>query len=194
MSSNWDAKSIVVNQSTWVGTLGGGGDYRNGINIPEATYTFDAYGRLTKALISDSMITTRPESAAVQIIGSVITVTNDIACKVAYKNAAGEYVILEAMVNPYQTAKSGETEYNFAIPTDAKEVKIMIAGDISGDGIANLDDVIALRTILLGMDETFDETDILKMAVADVNGDGELSIADAVLINAARLGKAEIEW
>ena len=193
ISSNWDAKSIVVNQSTWVGTLGGGGDYRNGINIPEATYTFDAYGRLTKALISDSIIS-NTAGAAVQIIGSVITVTNDIACKVAYKNAAGEYVILEAMVNPYQTAKSGETEYNFAIPTDAKEVKIMVSGDVSGNGTADADDVNTIYATILGREGGLDESDALIMALADVNGDGKVSTLDAALLNAARLGKAEIRW
>ena len=194
MTSNWDAKSIVVNQSTWVGTLGGGGDYRNGINIPEGTYTFDEYGRLTNALVSNSMITTRPESAAVNIIGSVITVTNDIACKVACKNAAGEYVILEAMVNPYQIAKSGETEYNFAIPTDAKEVKIMVSGDISGDGVIDTDDVNTIYATILGNDGGLDESNALIMALADVNGDGKITITDVARLNAARLGKAELEW
>ena len=190
--TGYAAGTIAVNKSFWMGKLGDGTDPRNGINIPEDSYTFDEYGRLTKPLVSTGIIT-NTVGANVTIIGSVITVTHTMACKVAYKNAQGEYVILEAMVNPYKTA--GEAaEYNFAVPTDAKEVKIMILGDVTGNGSADSDDVSAIYATVLGKNGALDESDTLIMALADVNGDGKITTADVALLNAARLGKTELEW
>ena len=98
------------------------------------------------------------------------------------------------MVNPYQTARSGNVEYNFAIPTDAKDVKIMVSGDISGDGVIDTDDVNTIYATILGNDGGLDESNALIMALADVNGDGKITITDVARLNAARLGKAELEW
>lgn len=189
-----DTGAIVLNKKQFVGVADNGDDWRNGVNITSTNHTFDEYGRLATALISDSIIS-NTVGATVEIIGSVMTVTHTKACKVAYKNAAGEYVILDAMVNPYQTASAGDAiEYNFAIPTDAKEVKIMLLGDVTGNGTADTDDVSAIYATILGKDNGLDESDALIMAIADVNGDGKLTTADVALLNAAKLGKIELEW
>ena len=189
LKDRWNASDFVVNVEYEVEDSD-----KNGINIPSGTYTFDEYGRLSTALISNSIIS-NTAGATVEIIGSVMTVTHTKACKVAYKNAEGEYVILDAMVNPYQTASAGDAiEYNFAIPTDAKEVKIMLLGDVTGNGTADTDDVSAIYATILGKDNALDESDALIMAIADVNGDGKLTTADVALLNAAKLGKIELEW
>ena len=126
-----------------------------------------------------------------------MTVTHTMVCKVAYKNAAGEYVILEAMINPYATSTvdgDGAMQYNFAIPADAKEVKIVLAGDITGDGSIDTSDVSKINATLLGKEGGIEESDAMAIALADVNGDGKITTADIVLLNAARLGKKDLEW
>ncbi len=199
LSDRWNAASYITNASTWVGTLSGGGDYRNGINVPEASYAFDAYGRLTTALVSESIIKNTASATVTEIIGRVVTLTHTMACKVAYKNAEGEYVIIDAMVNPYQTAAAeGEgtaVQYNFAIPEGATEVKIILSGDVDADGAIDTDDTTAIYSTVLGKtDGGLDEGDNVVMALADVNGDGKITTADVALLNAARLGKKDLKW
>ena len=199
LNDRWDATSCIVSKSTWVGTTSDGGDYRNGIDIPSDSYAFDEYGRLVKALVSESIISTNTGAtdAQVNIIGRVMTVTHNAVCKVAYKNAAGEYVILEAMINPYATSTvdgDGAMQYNFAIPADAKEVKIVLAGDITGDGSIDTSDVSKINATLLGKEGGIEASDAMAIALADVNGDGKITTADVVLLNAARLGKKDLEW
>ena len=65
---------------------------------------------------------------------------------------------------------------------DFKEIKELIVGDVSGDGLISTDDVTALVEIVLG---TSDNTFNPKMA--DMNGDGDITIADVTtLVNMIR--------
>ncbi len=197
MTSIYDATAILVNDSSeWVGDIGST-DTRNGININQGSYAFDEYGRLTTAIVKENIIANTANATVVEIIGSVVTVKNEIACKVVCKNAAGEYVVIEAVINPYQTATTANealTEYNFAIPEGATEVKIMLFGDVNGDGGIDTNDVSDIYATVRGETDSLDETDTIVLALADVNGDGKISTADVALLNAARLGKIELEW
>ncbi len=194
-----DGTIVVNNESQYVGQPESGNDWRNGVSIKQGTYAFDAYGRLTAALVSESIITNTANAKIAEILGRVVTLTHTAACKVAYKNDAGEYVMIDAMVNPYQTAVAeGEetaVQYNFAIPTDATEVKIILSGDVDADGAIDTDDTSAIYSTVLGKTEgALNEGDNVVMTLADVNGDGKITTADVALLNAARLGKKDLEW
>ena len=190
LNSRWDAV-VSLNTKIWIGS---GNDFRNGVDIPlEKYYSFDEYGRLTAALVSEKIITNNTGASVVtEIVGRVVTIKHTEVCRVVYKNSEGKYVIIDAKVNPYNT--SSVTEYNFVIPEDATEVKIMICGDITGNGKVETDDITKINAAVLGKAGSLDATDTLVIALADLNGDGKVTTADVALLNAARLGKIELEW
>ncbi len=171
----------------------------NGL-VPEGKYNFDEYGRLENDLLTDKITITdktakegETSKITTEILGRVMTITHDVACKVIYKNSADEYVLLDAMVNPYATktlADGTASEYNFAIPAEATEVQIILAGDANCDGNVDETDVNYLKSGLLGTSKV----DAIAALLADVNGDGEFSIADVARLNAASHGKINLDW
>ena len=185
--NNWDG-TIVLNQEFEVTT-----NRSHGL-VPAGTYTFDAYGRLTESMIADALIN-NGVSAKVTVVGRVLTVVHDIACKVMYKDADGKYHVIEAMINPYGAAmaaldEDAAVEYNFAIPKDATEVKIVVSGDVSGDGKITNDDVLFMIQAFRDPTKLTDE----QMYVADVDGDGRITAADIAYINAVVKKGIELDW
>ena len=187
----------------WVGVAEDGSDWTNGYTAA-GTYTFDEHGRLTDDLLakSDTTITdaTKPAEGTSQILstevkGRVLSVTAEITCKVMYKGADGKYHAIEAKVDPYAAAPTdGDTaaEYSFTVPAEATEVKIVVAGDFSGDGQITAEDVTDLQKGALGKEgAALTEEQLL---VCDANGDGEITAADMLLIKAAQLGKKQLDW
>jgi len=172
-------------------------------HVPAGTYTFDEYGRLTdnllqgKTEIADDI--SKPDGSAYEIItnvmGRVLSVKAEITCKVAYMDANGKYHVIEAMINPYgvsTTDLDAATEYNFTVPADAKEVKVIMAGDLNGNGAIDENDAPALHEKILNS-ATDQLTDLEKIA-CDINGDGKFTALDVALINAAEKGKLDLEW
>ncbi len=198
--TGYAAGTIAVSTSFWMGKLGDGTDPRNGIDVKDGSYTFDGYGRLTAALVSESIINNVTGTEVIsEIVGRVITVKHTAACKVAYKNDAGEYVIIDAKINPYANVsvaldQDASAEYNFTIPSDAKEVKIVLSGDVNEDGVIDTNDVSKIYSSVMGKTDGINTDNTVETALADVNGDGKLTIADVALLNAARLGKKDLEW
>jgi glucan-binding YG repeat protein len=185
--NNWDG-TIVLNQEFEVTT-----NRSHGL-VPAGTYTFDAYGRLTESMIADALIN-NGVSAKVTVVGRVLTVVHDIACKVMYKDADGKYHVIEAMINPYGAAmaaldEDAAVEYNFAIPKDATEVKIVVSGDVSGDGKITNEDVLFMIEAFRDPTKLTDE----QMYVADVDGDGRITAADIAYINAVVKKGIELDW
>ena len=129
-----------------------------------------------------------------EVIGRVLNVKAEVTCKVMYKGADEKYHVIEAKINPYAAstfarAASG-VEYNFAVPQDATEVKIIVAGDLSGDGEISQTDVDDLQmSILSGATLTEEQT-----IASDTNGDGKLTALDVLLIQAAQAGKKPLDW
>ncbi|MBR5286577.1 MAG: phosphodiester glycosidase family protein [Clostridia bacterium] len=147
--------------------------------VSAGTYAVDKYGRLTKQLVltdDNAIIDRTNDNVNTEVIGGVLTVENDTSCKVVYKDGDG-YESIDSMENPYGDG------YNFDVPTDTKEVEIIINGDVNIDGEITNDDVTDLRDEALG--KTEDNVTEQGMLVGDVNGDGKITALDLALIAAA---------
>ena len=170
------------------------------LGIAAGTYTFDQYGRLTNNLLTNVTIANEIKAEIVEVIGRVLTVKHTAACKVLYKNEHGEYVLADAMVNPYGTstfASNGASEYNFAIKKGATEIQIVLAGDLNFDGVVNEADEKLLADALNPNSDT--ELSELQALVADLDGDGEITIADRAILVRCKLENdhpmyKELEW
>jgi len=162
--------------------------------VDAGTYTFDEFGRLKNPLVSEEIIKNETKTEVVtEIIGRVLSVKAAVTCKVAYLKD-GKYHVIEAKVNPYAVstfATEAESEYIFAIPKGATEVKIIMAGDLDGNGKIEADDVTKLQQFILGKSEALTKE---QEIACDVNGDGKFTAVDLALINAARLGKKKLDW
>ena len=149
------------------------------------SFFFDKYGRLTENLIKETATIKNEINAATEVIGRVMTVKHTAAVRVVYL-LNDKYVTADAMVNPYasQVAAMGDevvSEYNFAIPADAKEVKIVLKGDVSGDGKIGAEDMDTLIQALTA-DDADNVLDSLQKAILDIDGDGEITSADRILL------------
>ena len=171
------------------------------LGIAAGTYTFDQYGRLTNNLLTNVTIVNNTKAEIVtEVIGRVLTVKHTAACKVLYKNEHGKYVLADAMVNPYGTstfASNGASEYNFAIEKGAKEIQIVLAGDLNFDGVVNEADEKLLADALNPNSNT--KLSELQALVADLDGDGEITIADRAILARCKLENdhpmyKELEW
>lgn len=173
--------TIVVSANKWVGIADNGEDWSHGLVPAGKTYAFDAYGRMTNALVDAGNITTNIGSAVIstEVKGRALTVTTTegVACKVGYLQADGSYVAIDAAKNPY------ESGYNFAIPENA-QVMIVIAGDVNCDGVVNVADQAYLAIVLANMTNSMARSELsaTQKLAADVNGNGVINAADLLLI------------
>ena len=143
-----------------------------------------------KTGITDATKLTEEESKIItSVIGRVLAIQAETTCRVMYKDADGKYHAIDAKLNSYA---SDNVEYNFAVPSDAKEVVIVVAGDYDGDGTIEAEDVTDLQKSVLGKDGAT-LTDNQKIA-CDANGDGEITAVDLLMMKAAQLGKKELDW
>ena len=105
--------------------------------------------------------------------------------------------MIEAKMDPYAIATTdGEDtvqyQYDFAIPQNATEIKIVLAGDLNGNGQVDQEDVDHLKDSILGKNgKTLTEEQKL---LCDANGDGKFTAVDVALINAAAKGKIKLDW
>ena len=173
--------TIVVSANKWVGIADNGEDWSHGLVPAGKTYAFDAYGRMTNALVDAGNIATNIGSAVIstEVKGRALTVntTGGVACKVGYLQADGSYVAIDAAKNPY------ESGYNFAIPENA-QVMIVIAGDVNCDGVVNAADQAYLAIVLANMTNSMARSELsaTQKLAADVNGNGVINAADLLLI------------
>lgn len=187
----------------WFKSTDDSGAWANGFVAVDKGYTFDEYGRLTTDLLASSNTTitdaTKPtegESKIVtNVIGRVLSVRAEVTCKVMYRGADGKYHAIEAKVNPYATgtfSANTSTEYNFTVPQDATDVKIVVAGDFSGDGQITNEDIADLQKAALGKDGATLSDE--QKFICDANGDGRITAVDLLFIKAAQLGKKPLDW
>lgn len=167
-------------------------DRTNGLVPGAKTYNFDEYGRMTKAFVTvnenikDDIKVEMGYSESV--MGRAVTITNDVACKVGYRDKASDkYVELKAINN-------GDGTYNFAVPAGVDEVELVLAGDVTADGEATVSDLAKLNACLLRKTlngQTAELTDAKGILAADVNGDGRVTVSDLSRLQAILLDKTK---
>ena len=69
-----------------------------------------------------------------------------------------------------------------------KSYRVVVTGDVNGDGKINITDMIAVKQDILGKSKL----SALRKSAGDVNGDGKINITDFIKIKAAILGKDKI--
>ncbi len=172
--STWVGGAVVMDKTNYSVTT----NRAHGL-VTEGAYNFDSQGRLIDALVE---VENNVSGVTASVMGKVttVTVTNDApVCKVGYLKD-GEYVTIDA-------TKNADGTYNFAAPKDAEEIKIVVSGDVTGDGVIDADDQSKIAASLLpDSDVTLSAEE--KLA-ADVNGSGELNSADKILIARSKLPK-----
>ena len=101
----------------------------------------------------------------------LVTIVNEVACRIGYISD-GKYITVEAKAN-------GNGGYDFDVPEEAAEAVLVVAGDISGDGVIGTEDKTSYMDAIMsdGADLTPEQ-----FLAADINGDGEVDTADLVLI------------
>jgi len=170
-----DDGTVVLGASKWVGIAESGADWTNGL-VPTGTYKFNAQGRLTNPLVSESEIALGNSGAKVEsIMGYVVTVSNSKATTMLCK-VDGVYVVIQARAN-------GDGTYNFTVPQDATDVQLVVKGDANGDGVVGQEDMDLLTAYLLGEAELTAE----QLLILDVNGNGKVNSADKTLLARALL-------
>jgi len=147
--------------------------------VPAGSYEVDAQGRLTNALLT---VTDKADSTY-SVIGRVVTVNKDVACKVGYL-VGDKYVTIEA-------TKNADGTYNFAAPKDASAVKIVVAGDLNGSGTVSAEDRDTLAESLTPSGADLTREQILA---ADVDGNGEVNVVDRFLLALGASGNKGLEW
>ena len=65
---------------------------------------------------------------------------------------------------------------------------VVVTGDVNGDGLCDITDMVQLRAYLLGKRELSS----LSAQAADLNGDSSVDITDMVQLRAFLLGKRDI--
>lgn len=170
---------VLLDANKWVGVANDDTDWTHGY-VKAGNYTFDKYGRLTKQLVltdENAIDDKTGDNVKTEVVGGVLNVENDEACKVIYKDNENNYSSIDSMENPYGDG------YNFDIPTETDKVEIIISGDVNIDGEITNDDVTNLRDEALG--KTENNVTEQGMLVGDVNGDGKITALDLALIAAA---------
>ncbi len=69
-----------------------------------------------------------------------------------------------------------------------QSLTLVVTGDLNGDGVANITDMVQLRANLLGKSSL----DGAKAQAGDLNGDGSINITDMVQLRAYLLGRSKI--
>lgn len=69
-----------------------------------------------------------------------------------------------------------------------KSYRVVVTGDVNGDGKINITDMIAVKQDILGKSKLSG----LRKSAGDVNGDGKINITDFIKIKASILGKDKI--
>lgn len=122
------------------------------------------------------------------VSSNAITVVNEKTCRVGYLSD-GKYIAVAATAN-------GNSGYDFIIPDEATEVILIIAGDISGDGVLDYNDKELYESAIMSDDSSLSPE---QFFAADVNVDDEIDIIDIILIAKSMLDKEHnfykgIEW
>ena len=169
---NWDGTVVVNSQQSVTAYYGRG-------YVSAGTYTFDAQGRMTDALVT---VTQQNTTAEVSVKGVVATVKNDLASVILCK-VGNEYVSVRGTAN-------GNGTYNFIIPKGATEVKLWILGDVDGDGVLAEADMNLLNQAVMGEASLTSA----QRAVLDINGNGELNLADITLLARALLDPSHVAY
>ena len=117
--------------------------------------------------------------------GRVLSVQHSKACKVICL-VDGEYVLLDALVDPYGTATladEGVSQYNFAIPVGVTKITVVLFGDGDGDGMLDAND----RNLLIQAMKGEVTLTAMQKLLLDIDGSGEINSADTVLLARALL-------
>ena len=128
------------------------------------------------------------ENIIAEMRGDMLVVDYESPCYVAYTDGMGDYTKITAEKN-----QSG-AGYLFDVPQGSKIV-IVVAGDISGDGVLDAIDKEAFEGAIFTTESLTPE----ESFAADVNRDGEVDTADLVLIAKSQLDEnhpfhKDLEW
>ena len=114
--------------------------------------------------------------------GDVITTACEAPVRAGYLSEDG-YVALNA-------ESGSDGSYSFKVPEGADNVVLVVKGDATGDGAANLGDAARIKAAFrrkLTLSE-------VELFAADVNGDGSVNLGDAAQVTAAFRKKYTIVW
>ena len=101
----------------------------------------------------------------------VVTVTHTAACKVGYL-VDGAYVAIAANAN-------SDGSYSFTVPDDAKNILIVVKGDVNGNGSVNATDkAFVARSMLSTTHQAYLTLTNVQIFAADVNGNGSINATD----------------
>ena len=115
------------------------------------------------------------------------TVSCDLPCLVAVKNADGSYTVL-----PCTDADGAHT---FTVTVGEADVTVVIAlkGDANLDGAVNTKDATLVKQVYLGT-AAFETDEALQNLTGDATGDGKISTKDSTLIKQVYLGSNTLSW
>ncbi|MBO4818845.1 MAG: WG repeat-containing protein [Firmicutes bacterium] len=114
--------------------------------------------------------------------GNTVTVSSNVPCKLGYLSE-GKYVSVPAKAND-------DGSYEFTAPDGVTEVVLVVKGDVTGDGAANLGDAARIKAAF----RRKLELSALEIFAADVNSDGAANLGDAAQITASFRKKFTIAW
>lgn len=128
------------------------------------------------------------EDIVTEVEGTTVTVNYADTCRIGYLSG-GKYIAVEARPN-----ENGG--YDFEVLKEITEVILVVAGDISGDGILDYNDKELYESVILSDGVGLSPE---QFFAADVNVDGEIDIIDVILFAKSILDKEhdfykEIEW
>ncbi len=110
-----------------------------------------------------------------EVLGQTVTVTHGTACKVGYV-VNGAYVALPA-------TEVSDNSYSFTAPKGVNEVLLVVAGDVTGDGVVDAKDTTRLTDALKPAGHAdYKALDAKLTFAADVNCNGKLNAADLIMI------------
>ncbi|MBQ7922069.1 MAG: phosphodiester glycosidase family protein [Clostridia bacterium] len=162
---NGDLK-ILKDGKYWVSHLQTGG------YVTAGQYEFDAEGRMITPVVTVEEVTAQSQ-IDYTVAGSLVTVTETtVPCKVGYLEN-GVYVPITAVENEDGT-------YSYLVPGGVTKVLLIVAGDVSCDGVFDAEDKDLLAKALVPGSAT--ELTAEQIFAADVNGNGTINSADKVLI------------
>ncbi len=118
--------------------------------------------------------------------GSVVTVTNDIPCKIGYLDENSIFVSIDAL-----PVEGSENTYRFTAVEGVTEVILVIKGDSNLDGEFTNNDVTVAKAASMGRNVPFTE---MSRFAADMSNDGRFTNYDVSLLKAASLGNYPCEW
>ena len=114
--------------------------------------------------------------------GDVITTACEAPVRAGYLSEDG-YVALNA-------ESGSDGSHSFKVPEGADNVVLVVKGDATGDGTANLGDAARIKAAF----RRKLSLNAVELFAADVNGDGSVNLGDAAQVTAAFRKKYTIGW